>query len=75
MRIWDSGTYVTEKFEDPAGEGAEKGEVIVVLSGSRISGRYALIRTAGDQWLAHRMKDQQAFTFSELAPCWPRTAR
>ncbi|BBZ21952.1 ATP-dependent DNA ligase [Mycolicibacter hiberniae] len=68
VRIWDSGTYVTEKFEDPAGEGAEKGEVIVVLSGSRISGRYALIRTAGDQWLAHRMKDQQAFTFSELAP-------
>lgn len=64
VRIWDSGTYVTEKFED----GAEKGEVIVVLAGSRISGRYALIRTGGDQWLAHRMKDQQAFTFNELAP-------
>lgn len=42
--------------------------MIVVLAGSRISGRYALIRTGGDQWLAHRMKDQQAFTFSELAP-------
>ena len=68
VRIWDSGTYVTEKFECPAGEGAEKGEVIVVLAGSRISGRYALIRTGGDQWLAHRMKDQQAFTFNELAP-------
>ncbi|MEB3022788.1 ATP-dependent DNA ligase [[Mycobacterium] crassicus] len=68
VRIWDSGTYVTEKFEDPAEEGAEKGEVIVVLSGSRISGRYALIRTGGDQWLAHRMKDQQAFVFNELAP-------
>lgn len=64
VRIWDSGTYVTEKFEDSA----DKGEVIVVLAGSRISGRYALIRTGGDQWLAHRMKDQQAFTFNELAP-------
>lgn len=64
VRIWDSGTYVTEKFED----GAEKGEVIVVLDGSRISGRYALIRTGGDQWLAHRMKDQQEFSFDKLAP-------
>ncbi|MFL0274392.1 ATP-dependent DNA ligase [Mycobacterium sp. SMC-19] len=64
VNIWDSGTYVTEKFEDTP----EKGEVIVVLAGSRISGRYALIRTGGDQWLAHRMKDQQAFTFNELAP-------
>lgn len=64
VSIWDSGTYVTEKFEDTA----EKGEVIVVLSGHRISGRYALIRTGGDQWLAHRMKDQQAFSFAELTP-------
>lgn len=64
VRIWDSGTYVTEKFEDSA----EKGEVIVVLDGSRISGRYALIRTGGDQWLAHRMKDQQAFRFDKLSP-------
>lgn len=64
VRIWDSGSYVTEKFEDTV----EKGEVIVVLAGSRISGRYALIRTGGDQWLAHRMKDQKAFTFNELAP-------
>lgn len=60
VRIWDAGTYVTEKFRDD--------EVIVVLAGSRISGRYALIRTGGDQWLAHRMKDQQAFAFNELAP-------
>ncbi|MEB3071464.1 ATP-dependent DNA ligase [[Mycobacterium] vasticus] len=68
VRIWDSGSYVTEKFEDPGEKGAGKGEVIVVLSGSRISGRYALIRTGGDQWLAHRMKDQQAFAFTDLAP-------
>ena len=68
VRIWDSGTYVTEKFEDTPEAGGEKGEVIVVLAGNRISGRYALIRTGGDQWLAHRMKDQQAFTFDELAP-------
>ncbi|MGB8387911.1 ATP-dependent DNA ligase [Mycobacterium sp.] len=57
--IWDSGTYDTEKFRDD--------EVIVNLHGSRISGRYALIQTNGDQWLAHRMKDQTVFDFDELA--------
>jgi bifunctional non-homologous end joining protein LigD len=58
--IWDSGTYETEKFRD--------NEVIVNLHGHRISGRYALIQTNGDQWLAHRMKDQKVFEFDGLAP-------
>lgn len=58
--IWDSGTYEAEKFRDD--------EVIVNLHGTRISGRYALIRTNGDQWLAHRMKDQNVFRFDELTP-------
>jgi bifunctional non-homologous end joining protein LigD len=62
--IWDSGTYDTEKFRDDG----EHGEVIVTLHGQRISGRYALIQTKGDQWLAHRMKDQKVFEFDELAP-------
>ena len=64
MIIWDSGTYEAEKFNDSD----EKGEVIVNLHGSRISGRYALIQTNGDQWLAHRMKDQKVFDFGEIAP-------
>ncbi|MCV7031619.1 ATP-dependent DNA ligase [Mycobacterium sherrisii] len=58
--IWDAGTYDAEKFRED--------EVIVNLHGSRISGRYALIRTNGDQWLAHRMKDQHVFDFDEIAP-------
>ncbi|HET9889876.1 MAG TPA: ATP-dependent DNA ligase [Mycobacterium sp.] len=62
--IWDSGTYEAEKFNDSA----EKGEVIVNLRGSKISGRYALIQTNGDQWLAHRMKDQKVFEFDTIAP-------
>jgi bifunctional non-homologous end joining protein LigD len=60
VTIWDSGTYDTEKFRDD--------EVIVTLHGNRISGRYALIQTSGDQWLAHRMKDQNVFDFGELIP-------
>jgi bifunctional non-homologous end joining protein LigD len=62
--IWDSGTYDVEKFRDPG----ENGEVIVTLHGQRISGRYALIQTNGDQWLAHRMKEQKVFEFDNLAP-------
>ena len=66
--IWDSGTYDTEKFNDPGDDGDHKGEVIVTLHGQRISGRYALIQTNGNQWLAHRMKDQHVFAFDELKP-------
>ncbi|UYP19755.1 ATP-dependent DNA ligase [Rhodococcus sp. Z13] len=52
MTIWDTGTYDTEKWRDD--------EVIVFFHGERVEGRYALIRTGKDQWLAHRMKDQTA---------------
>ncbi|MGW6426818.1 ATP-dependent DNA ligase [Nocardia sp. NPDC055053] len=50
MTIWDSGTYVTEKWRDD--------EVIVELDGERLHGRYAFIQTNGDQWLMHYMREQ-----------------
>lgn len=50
MTIWDSGTYVTEKWRED--------EVIVELDGQRLQGRYAFIQTKGDQWLMHYMRDQ-----------------
>ncbi|MFZ2530271.1 MAG: ATP-dependent DNA ligase [Rhodococcus sp. (in: high G+C Gram-positive bacteria)] len=52
MTVWDTGTYITEKWRDD--------EVIVQLQGRRLRGRYALIRTEGTQWLAHLMKQQTA---------------
>jgi bifunctional non-homologous end joining protein LigD len=62
--VWDTGTYEAEKFRD--------NEVIVTLHGNRVSGRYALIQTDGNQWLAHRMKDQtspaQKLEPQDLAP-------
>lgn len=64
VTIWDTGTYQAEKFHDSA----DNGEVIVNLHGNRVSGRYALIRTGGNQWLAHRMKDQPVFAFHDLFP-------
>ena len=58
--VWDSGTYAAEKFTDR--------EVIVDLNGQRISGRYALIQTDGDQWLAHRMKEQPDAHLQDFEP-------
>ncbi len=52
VSIWDTGTYECEKWSDD--------EVMVVLHGNRIDGRYVLIRTGGNQWLAQRMNDTRA---------------
>ena len=47
MSIWDRGTYEAEKLRDD--------EVIATFSGERLSGRYALFRTGGKNWIIHRM--------------------
>jgi bifunctional non-homologous end joining protein LigD len=47
MRIYDRGTYEPEKLRDD--------EVIAVFHGERMSGRYALFRTRGKDWMIHRM--------------------
>jgi bifunctional non-homologous end joining protein LigD len=47
MTIFDRGTYTTEKWRDR--------EVIVVLEGTRVRGRYALFQTSGKDWMIHRM--------------------
>lgn len=50
VMLWDSGHYIAEKWTDD--------EIVVVLLGAQTRGRYALIRTGGDQWLMHAMRDQ-----------------
>ena len=66
VSIWDAGTYEAEKFN--AAPDGKDGEVVVDLHGRRISGRYALIQTDGDQWLAHRMKEQPTAHVQDFAP-------
>ncbi|WP_019630936.1 DNA polymerase ligase N-terminal domain-containing protein [Actinomadura atramentaria] len=44
--LWDRGTYETEKWTDR--------EVKVVFHGTRVTGRYVLFRTRGDDWMIHR---------------------
>lgn len=51
MTVWDSGTYEPVKWDDR--------EVMVVLHGDKVRGRYVLFRTdkapGGTQWMLHRM--------------------
>ncbi|KAB2345487.1 DNA polymerase ligase N-terminal domain-containing protein [Actinomadura rudentiformis] len=47
MTIWDRGTYETEKWSER--------EVMVVLHGSRVSGKHVLFKTRGKNWMIHRM--------------------
>ena len=51
VSIWDEGTYDTEKWSDR--------EVMVVLHGKRVQGRYVLFRTRGEDWMIHRMDPPQ----------------
>jgi bifunctional non-homologous end joining protein LigD len=51
VSIWDHGTYDTEKWSDR--------EVMVVLHGKRLQGRYVLFRTNGENWMIHRMDPPQ----------------
>jgi bifunctional non-homologous end joining protein LigD len=49
VTVWDSGTYECEKWSDR--------EVMVVLSGTRVCGRYVLFKTGSRDrdWMVHRM--------------------
>jgi bifunctional non-homologous end joining protein LigD len=47
MTVWDTGTYETEKWSDR--------EVMIVFHGERVTGKYVLFQTRGNQWMIHRM--------------------
>ena len=47
MRVWDTGTYETHKFEPD--------EVQISFHGERVRGRYVLFRTKDKNWMIHRM--------------------
>jgi bifunctional non-homologous end joining protein LigD len=59
MKIWDTGTYETEKWTDR--------EVMVTFHGEKVQGKYVLFKTGGKQWMIHRM-DPPADPSRELMP-------
>ena len=51
VKIWDEGTYETVKWSDR--------EVMVDFHGKRLTGRYVLFQTNGQNWMIHRMDPPQ----------------
>jgi bifunctional non-homologous end joining protein LigD len=49
--LWDQGTYEELKWSER--------EVMVVLHGKRVEGRYVLFQTQGKNWMIHRMDPPQ----------------
>ena len=48
VRIRDRGDYTTHEFSEDM--------IVVTLDGERTSGRYAIFRTDGRNWLIHQLK-------------------
>ena len=71
MHVWDRGTYECDKFR--------ANEVIVVLHGERVSGRYALFQTRGKNWMIHRMDppadSERVLMPDNLRPMLPKRGR
>src|SRR5205823_7221965 len=51
VTIWDAGTYEPVKWTDR--------EVMVEFHGERLTGRYVLFQTRGNDWMIHRMDPPQ----------------
>jgi bifunctional non-homologous end joining protein LigD len=51
VSVWDLGTYEVIKWSER--------EVMVVLHGKRVEGRYVLFQTDGKNWMIHRMDPPQ----------------
>ena len=51
VTVWDKGTYEEIKWSDR--------EVMAVLHGKRVEGRYVLFQTNGKNWMIHRMDPPQ----------------
>ena len=51
VTIWDAGTYETVKWTER--------EVMVEFHGERLTGKYVLFQTRGNDWMIHRMDPPQ----------------
>jgi bifunctional non-homologous end joining protein LigD len=71
VELWDTGTYECEKWRDR--------EVMVVLHGQRVRGRYVLFQTGGRNWMIHRMDPPEDPTREpmpdDIRPAEPKPGR
>jgi bifunctional non-homologous end joining protein LigD len=57
--VWDRGTWMPYKTDDPAGEVAS-GELHAEVYGDKLRGRFVLIKSGGKDWLLLHKHDEQA---------------
>lgn len=69
VMVWDQGTYQPEGTRDTAAA-LSKGELKFSLSGKKLSGSWALVRTHERQWLLIKHRDYYTtdLDVTELAP-------
>jgi len=68
VMVWDIGTYKNIKTDDdgelvPMSKCLKEGHIEVFLSGKKLDGGYALVKThlaGGEQWLLIKMRDEYA---------------
>ena len=69
VMVWDCGTYKPEATNDVAAS-LRKGELKFSLSGKKLNGSWALVRTLGRQWLLLKHRDYYTtdLEVTDLAP-------
>ncbi len=66
VMVWDTGTYETEDEDGPAAEQLARGELRFALTGQKLKGRFALVRSFGARggerarWLLIKRRDNHA---------------
>ena len=78
--VWDSGTFQNTKGEDASfAENLEEGHATIQLKGSKLEGKFALIRTKRGgkrpQWLFFKMKDDYAKPGSDITAELPNSSK
>jgi bifunctional non-homologous end joining protein LigD len=73
VMIWDEGTYEMLDDSDPAAA-LRKGELRFLLNGSKLKGRWTLVRTGPRRWLLIKGRDKYART-TDITETRPRSVR
>ena len=78
--VWDSGTFQNTKGEDASfSENLKEGHATIQMSGSKLVGKFALIRTKRGgkrpQWLFFKMKDEHAMPESDITVDRPNSSK
>lgn len=73
VMIWDEGVWAPMEDVDPA-KAIASGEMRFVLSGTKLKGSWALVRTGDRKWLLMKRKDEYASTV-DIEETEPRSVR